>query len=126
MFTYDGTKSAKSQRVARLRDAPLEQAPRSYTSDSEKEVFCKEFVRVFIAKFSGLFPKRRKPVLLPENEYGVPKLICTFLRASMLPYRGLYDVQSIAKFVSNYLRYEPLHPTDDFPAVIPSPTQVQY
>ena len=36
------------------------------------------------------------------------KFICTTVRPTCLPYKELYDFESCAKFVADYLAYEPL------------------
>lgn len=60
---------------------------------------------------------------MPKNEYGVRKLLCSFLRKSLLPYAEAHDIKALANFVSRYLQYEPLGTANQFPTVLPSPSQ---
>ncbi|KAJ1445509.1 hypothetical protein M885DRAFT_549673 [Pelagophyceae sp. CCMP2097] len=123
-FSAEGQQSLKAHRNATLNEAGGATAAASYVSDSAKEAMCREYVRNFDHKFRALFPDRRELLLLPPNEFGVPKFVCTTLRPTLLPYREVYDLLSLATFVANYLQYEPLEHPDDYPAVLPSPTQV--
>jgi hypothetical protein len=63
-----------------------------------------DFARVF----AELYPARRPLYLLPPNECGVPKLVCTTLRPTQLPYTELYDLPAAAQFVADFITYEPL------------------
>lgn len=58
--------------------------------------------------------------LTPVNECGVPKFVCTTLRPSLPPCPELGTLESCAKFVSEFLLYEPLanplHPPSHFPS----------
>jgi hypothetical protein len=54
----------------------------------------------------------------------VPKFICTTLHPSLPPCPELYDIQSCAKFVSEFLTYEPLANPLHPPTHLPSPTSV--
>lgn len=60
--------------------------------------------------------------LYPKNECGVYKFICTTIRPSKLGFIELYDYQMCAKYISHFIQYEQLDPPDQFPEVIPSPT----
>lgn len=59
--------------------------------------------------------------MYPLNEYGIEKIICTTIRPSEMPYRGLYDIRDCALFLSNFLAYEPLENPIRYPEYIPSP-----
>jgi hypothetical protein len=120
LFTAEGRQSTKARRVADLTDPPSE----SYASDSKKEALCLEYVRQFRSKFVALFPKRRELFLAPQNEFGCSKFVCTTVRPTLLPFDQLYEAKPLAKFVANFLQYEPLEAPDAFPSVLPSPTQV--
>ena len=64
-----------------------------------------------------------RPLLLyPLNECGVEKFICTTMRQTQMPFLELYNWQTAAEFVSNFLEYEELNPPDQFPEVIPAPS----
>jgi hypothetical protein len=66
----------------------------------------------------------RKLFLVPKNEKGLRKFICTTIRPTKLPFTELYDWEKCSKFVSDYLEYEELSPPDKFPSIIPSPANV--
>mmetsp|Transcript_17952 Transcript_17952/g.56288 ORF Transcript_17952/g.56288 Transcript_17952/m.56288 type:complete len:214 (-) Transcript_17952:3165-3806(-) len=123
-LTFDGMRATKNTRVQQIKDALRDAVPASYVGDSIKEVVCKEYLRTFADSFSRLFPDRRELFLMPENEFGIRKFVCTTIRSTLLPYREIYDISSVADFVSNYLQYEPLHCLTEMPRVLPSPTQV--
>jgi hypothetical protein len=63
-----------------------------------------DFARVF----SELYPQRRPLYLLPPNECGVPKLVCSTLRPTQLPHTELYDLPAAAQFVADFIAYEQL------------------
>jgi hypothetical protein len=66
-----------------------------------------------------------RPLLLyPTNECGVEKFICTTMRQTQMPFLELYNWQTAAEFISNFLEYEELNPPDQFPEVIPAPSNV--
>ncbi len=125
MFTFEGRKSRKASRVAALTLRSHDCA-RSYTSDSRKETLCNQYLLAFSQRFGSLFPNRRELFLLPKNEYGVEKFVCTTLRPTLMPYQELYSLDSLAAFMSRFLHYEPLEATNQFPVVLPSPTQVTH
>ena len=50
-------------------------------------------------------PSLQPMVLSPLNECGVEKLVCTFVRPTVLPYSHLFDVDACAKFVSDFIYY---------------------
>jgi len=62
--------------------------------------------------------------LTPLNECGVPKFICTTLRPSLPPFPQLYTLDGCAKFVSEFLTYEPLEDPLHPPSHLPSPMSV--
>ena len=74
-----------------------------------------EYVRQFRQKFVALFPKRRELFLAPQNEFGCSKFVCTTVRPTLLPFDQLYEAEPLAKFVANFLQYEPLEAPDAFP-----------
>jgi hypothetical protein len=63
-----------------------------------------DFARIF----SELYPQRRPLYLLPPNECGMPKLVCSTLRPTQLPCTELYDLPTAAQFVADFVTYEPL------------------
>lgn len=52
------------------------------------------------------------------------KFVCTTVRPTQLPYKQLYDYDSCAAFVADYIRYEPLELPTSLPRHLPSPTAV--
>ena len=50
-------------------------------------------------------PSLKPLVLSPLNECGVEKLVCTFVKPTVLPYSHLFDVDACAKFVSDFIYY---------------------
>ena len=115
LFTAEGRQSTKARESADLTDPPSE----SYAQDSKKEALCLEYVRQFRSKFVALFPKRRELFLAPQNEFGCSKFVCTTVRPTLLPFDQLYEAEPLAKFVANFLQYEPLEAPDAFPSVLP-------
>jgi hypothetical protein len=75
-------------------------------------------------QFVEHYPKRRPPFLAPRNECGVEKFLCTTLRPSQLPFTELYDWERCARFVADFLRYDPLEDPLAYPAHVPSPWSV--
>ncbi|CBZ23459.1 conserved hypothetical protein [Leishmania mexicana MHOM/GT/2001/U1103] len=55
------------------------------------------------------FPDRKPLFLLPNNECQRPKMICSFVRPTLLPYDELFDLEGTCQFVADYVRYEPLY-----------------
>jgi hypothetical protein len=62
--------------------------------------------------------------LTPLNECGVPKFVCTTLRPSLPPFPELHILEGCAKFVSEFLTYEPLEEPLHPPSHMPSPMSV--
>jgi len=58
----------------------------------------------------------------PPNEYGLPKLVPTTVRPTLLPHSELYDAPALATFVANRIAYEPLADPLLPPSTLPSPT----
>ena len=124
-FSFEGSKSRKTCRVAALSLCSRSCA-QSYISDSRKETLCNQYLSEFSQRFASLFPHRRELFILPKNEQGVAKFVCTTVRPTLIPSNELYSLDSLAAFVSRFIHYEPLEATNEFPTVLPSPTQVTY
>lgn len=62
--------------------------------------------------------------LTPLNECGVPKFLCTKLRPSLPAFPELYTLEGCAKFMAEFLTYEPLEEPLHPPAHLPSPMSV--
>lgn len=120
-FTVGGVVSTKARR---LEDDSVQPAPLpSYTSNCTKELLCLEYVASFQRQFEHLFGAARRPLFLfPPNEKGIPKFVCTTIRPTLLPFRDLYDHQSLARFLAGVIEYEPLADPCAPPRCLPSPT----
>jgi hypothetical protein len=98
--------------------------PKSYWSNSSKEELVLSFVGNFTRQFRLLYNNRKPLFIVPPNECGVNKFVCTTVRPTLLPYRSLYDHASAAAFVASYLTYEYLDLPTEPPVVLPSPSTV--
>ncbi|RHY88087.1 hypothetical protein DYB31_010279, partial [Aphanomyces astaci] len=125
-FTVAGVVSTKQRR---LEDHVIESVtPSSYSTNSNKELLCLEYVANFRKQFDDLMDASdicRPPLYLcPPNERGIPKFVCTTLRPTLLPFLDLYDMDKLATFVSGLIEYEPLVDPCAPPACLPSPSAV--
>ncbi|RHZ18302.1 hypothetical protein DYB37_011075, partial [Aphanomyces astaci] len=125
-FTVAGVVSTKQRR---LEDHVIENVtPSSYSTNSNKELLCLEYVANFRKQFDDLMDASdicRPPLYLcPPNERGIPKFVCTTLRPTLLPFLDLYDMDKLATFVSGLIEYEPLVDPCAPPACLPSPSAV--
>lgn len=120
-FTMAGIVSTKQRR---LEDelAADSAPPGSFTSNSTKELLCLEYVAGFQRQFERMFPQRRSLYLLPPNECGRAKFVCTTIRPTLLPFRDLYDYQPMARFLAGLITYEPLADPRAPPKCLPSPS----
>lgn len=120
-FTVAGVVSTKQRRLE--DDTVASPNLPSYVFNCTKELLCLEYVAGFQKQFEQLFgAKRRALYLFPPNEKGTPKFVCTTIRPTLLPYRDLYDHQSLARFLAGVIEYEPLADPVAPPRVLPSPT----
>ncbi|KAL7978736.1 hypothetical protein Chor_013225 [Crotalus horridus] len=62
----------------------------------------------FHRQYAHLCPDRVPLFLHPINECGMEKFVSTTVRPTLLPYSELYNWDSAARFVSDYLTMEPL------------------
>ncbi|XP_001632291.2 dynein regulatory complex subunit 7 [Nematostella vectensis] len=98
--------------------------PGSYKTNNPQEKLVLSFAENFRRQFVHLYRDRRPLLLNPVNECGVEKFICTYIRATLLPYKEIYDYDGCAQFVSDYLTFEPLDPPIDLPSKLCSSTSV--
>mmetsp|Transcript_11522 Transcript_11522/g.29514 ORF Transcript_11522/g.29514 Transcript_11522/m.29514 type:complete len:965 (-) Transcript_11522:1299-4193(-) len=105
--------------VALIRE-PRSTFPESYSQNTAKEQAVLDFVDNFVRQYRQLYNNRKPLYICPPNECGVPKLVCTTVRATQLPFRQLYDHEETARFVSSFLTYDFL-PTADPPDMLQSP-----
>lgn len=83
-----------------------------------------EHVLEYQRQFKIIYDPTRELLLAPTNECHKRKFICTTIRPTKLPFTELYEYESCAKFVSNYLEYEELDEPNKLPRIIPSPANV--
>ncbi|CAI8048479.1 Dynein regulatory complex subunit 7 [Geodia barretti] len=101
-----------------------EAPPESYRSNSKKEELLLGYCDNFTRQFKKLYGDRKPQFLRPVNECGIEKFACTTLRPTCLPYKELYDWDGAASFVAGYITCSPLHPPDELPQQLSSPTLV--
>ncbi|XP_008833102.1 dynein regulatory complex subunit 7 isoform X1 [Nannospalax galili] len=82
--------------------------PPSYTTNSPKEEHLLQVADNFSRQYSHLCPDRVPLFLYPLNECEVPKFVSTTLRPTLMPYPELYNWDSCAQFVSDFLTMVPL------------------
>eukprot|EP00906_Rhabdomonas_costata_P030675 RCo043369 len=120
---WEGRPPYAMTKLERLRKFPKQMTfPTSYRSNSPKEDLCLEFVEHFRGQYVQLFPERPPLMLSPLNECGIKKFVCTFARPTELSYGELYDYDTCAKYVANYITYQPLEDPEKLPSVVVSPT----
>lgn len=72
----------------------------------------------------SLLLNRRPMPLILLNECGLPKFVCTTLRPSLPAFPELYTLEGCAKFISEFMTYEPLEEPLHPPAHMPSPMSI--
>ncbi|XP_037947146.1 coiled-coil domain-containing protein lobo [Teleopsis dalmanni] len=94
----------------------------SYYTHSSKERLILLYAENFRRQFCFLFPKRRPLVLAPYNECNIQKFVCTTIRPTAFAYVPLIaDEVGIARFVSDFIVYEPLKDIIETPTTLISP-----
>lgn len=89
--------------------------PAAYYTFSAKERLLLIFSENFRRQFIHDFPNRKPLVLAIPNECSTQKFVSTTIRPTVFLYPELIDDwQNIARFVSDYITYEPM----------PDPTQL--
>ena len=87
-------------------DAPDEATlSESYKKNSEKELLWLWCAHNLVRQLKFEYPHLQATCLSPLNECGVEKLICTFVKPTVLPYSHLYDVDACATFVADFIYY---------------------
>ena len=119
---YEEVMDTPNPKLLRISQVDLMKQPESYRANTPKEEIMLAYLRKFEMHFANLHPKRRAPLLMPRNECGMRKFICTNLRPTQLPYQDVYDYDKCAKFVANFIRYEPLELAGQLPQHMPSPS----
>ncbi|XP_035137743.1 dynein regulatory complex subunit 7 isoform X1 [Callithrix jacchus] len=82
--------------------------PVSYKTNTPKEEQLLQLADNFSRQYSHLCPDRVPLFLHPLNECEVPKFVSTTLRPTLMPYPELYNWDSCAQFVSDFLTMVPL------------------
>lgn len=95
--------------------------PASYTTNTQKEDLVLECVENFRSQYIALHPMRSPLLLSPQNECGFRKFISTYIRPTPLKFDELYDYQTCAAYIANYVRYEQLDDPEVLPVKVVSP-----
>ncbi|KXS13619.1 hypothetical protein M427DRAFT_500237 [Gonapodya prolifera JEL478] len=112
----------RNEHIAATARALLPSLPRSYIENSAKEELILEYVENFRRQYAQVYPGRKDLLLCPGNEFGVKKFICTTIRPTQLPFRQLYNYDTCARFVADYITYVPLQPPHELPQAVFSPS----
>ncbi|XP_060547636.1 dynein regulatory complex subunit 7-like [Pantherophis guttatus] len=98
--------------------------PESYKTNTPKEQLLLQVADNFHRQYAHLCPDRVPLFLHPINECNVEKFVSTTVRPTLLPYSELYNWDSAARFVSDYLNMEPLPSPLAPPCYLCSPTTI--
>lgn len=83
--------------------------PSTYYTFSAKERLLLIFAENFRRQFIHDFPNRKPLILVVLNECEIQKFVSTTIRPSVFLYPELIDDwQSIGRFISDFITYEPL------------------
>ena len=93
------------QKISRMQMVDAQDLPRSYSNNSPEELLVLEYVENFRRQFVQLYPNRKQLLLVPRNECGVEKFICTTVRPTQLEYSNLYDLEDCATFVADLMMF---------------------
>ncbi|KAH8294045.1 hypothetical protein KR054_007712 [Drosophila jambulina] len=96
--------------------------PPSYYTLSPKERLLLLYAENFRKQLVLSYPKKRAMVLALPNECRVQKFVCTTIRPTPFIYPELISsVEKIAKFVADFIEYEPLEDQINLPTRLISP-----
>ncbi|KAI5734827.1 hypothetical protein M8J77_010859 [Diaphorina citri] len=99
--------------------------PRSYQQNNLKEtILIGYFCRAFIRQCGRRFPHRKLPVLTIPNEFGVPKMVCTTVNMSQIPFKDFMTWEGTAKYLADHVVYTPLDKPTEPPDVLRAPNTV--
>ena len=114
-----------SKKLSRCQNfATWENPPLCYIENTQKEQLVLEHVRDYEKQLMLTYRTDRKLLLYPPNECNVRKFICSTMRPTQMPFLELYDWEKCAEFITNFIQYEELEPPNQFPQVIPSPSNI--
>lgn len=83
--------------------------PKTYYTVNGKERLMLIFAENFRRQYLDVYPKRNPLVLAVRNECEIQKFVSTTIRSSVLLFAELIDCwQGPAKFVADFIMYEPL------------------
>uniref|UniRef100_F6URF0 Dynein regulatory complex subunit 7 n=1 Tax=Monodelphis domestica TaxID=13616 RepID=F6URF0_MONDO len=82
--------------------------PESYKTNTAQEKQLLKVADNFAHQYSHLCPDREPLFLHPLNECDVPKFVSTTIRPTLMPYPELYNWDTCADFVSDFLTMVPL------------------
>ena len=116
--------NAKQLRLDHALALGINKHPVAAARLSGKESVMQDHVRAFSGIFQELYPQRRPLYLLPQNETGCQKLVCTTIRPTQLPQLSVNNWEGAAEFVARYFAFEPLQNPLQPPAYLPSPASV--
>lgn len=86
-----------------------ESYPITYNSNTKKEELVLEYVENFKKQFQYIYPDRKSLYMMPYNECGVAKFVCSYVRTTTLKFSQFYDWRECAQFVADYLEYLPFN-----------------
>ncbi|XP_074054809.1 dynein regulatory complex subunit 7 [Macrotis lagotis] len=98
--------------------------PESYRTNSAKEDLLIHVADNFARQYNHLCPDREPLFLHPRNECDVQKFVSTTIRPTLMPYPELYNWDTCAEFVSDFLTIVPLPSPIKLPEYLFSPTSV--
>ncbi|KAM9062397.1 dynein regulatory complex subunit 7 [Sarcophilus harrisii] len=98
--------------------------PESYRTNTPKEELLIQVADNFSRQYAHLCPDREPLFLHPLNECNIPKFVSTTVRPTLMPYPELYNWDSCAEFVSDFLTMVPLPSAIQLPEYLFSPTSV--
>ncbi|KAA3679423.1 uncharacterized protein DEA37_0012095 [Paragonimus westermani] len=95
--------------------------PESYKQNTVKEARLLDYCENFRRQYTNLCPDRTRLLLIPENECGSEKFVCTTLNPTQLSYPELYTWDGAASLVADFLEFVPLVPSTELPKRLLSP-----
>jgi hypothetical protein len=124
IFSAEGRINTKKERARDCKNSSVVvNVPVSYKSNTAREDLCLEYVQSFLRQYEKLYPMRKLPYILVDNEQGLQKFICSFIRPTQIALSELYDMYECSAFLAGYILYEPLDPVTKPPQIIFSPTE---
>ena len=89
-------------------DAPdIGSLPECYKKNSDKERLYLWSADNFRRQVRQTYPLLKPLCLTSKNECGIEKLTMTFIKPTILQYSHLFNLDECAKFISEFLFYEP-------------------